>query len=51
MIELPGKRVGSITVDATLGDTPLTEFSVVRVTEGTLDNTQLDKYYIQEIKD
>lgn len=50
MIELPGKRVASVTVEATLGDTPLTEFSIVSVAGGTLDAEQLSKYYVQEIK-
>lgn len=49
-IELPGKKVGAITVDATLGDTPLTEFSIVSVVEGAIDPTDLSKYYVQEIK-
>lgn len=49
-IELPGKKVGSITIDATLGDTPLTEFSIVTVVEGAIDPTDLSKYYVQEIK-
>lgn len=50
MIELPGKRVASVTIEATLGDTPLTEFSIVSVAGGTLDAEQLSKYYVQEIK-
>ncbi len=49
-IELPGKRVGAIVIDATLGDTPLTEFSIVTVVEGSIDPADLSKYYIQEIK-
>ena len=47
MLELPGKRV---TVEATLGDSPLAEFSVVSVTEGAIDAAQLAKYYVQEVK-
>ena len=50
MLELPGKRVGSVTVEATLGDSPLAEFSVVSVTEGAIDAAQLAKYYVQEVK-
>lgn len=49
-IELPGKKVGSITIDATLGDTPLTEFSIVTIVEGAIDPADLSKYYVQEIK-
>ena len=50
MLELPGKRAGSVTVEATLGDSPLAEFSVVSVTEGAIDAAQLAKYYVQEVK-
>ena len=49
-IELPGKKVASVVVEATLGESPLTEFSIVNVIEGSIDATDLSKYYIQEIK-
>jgi len=45
-----GRGGGSVTVEATLGDSPLAEFSVVSVTEGAIDAAQLAKYYVQEVK-
>lgn len=51
MIELPGKRLGTVTVTETGGDTPETEFSYVSYTgSGTIDANKLMDYYIEEIK-
>lgn len=50
MIELPGKSVGKITIDFTGGDTPINEFSLVSFTEGGIDKTKLNNYFIKEIK-
>lgn len=53
MIELPGKTIGSVTVEATAGDTPETEFSYVTFTgngTGNVDANKLTDYYIEEIK-
>lgn len=50
MIELPGKKVGAIEVQMTLGDTPITEFSIVNIVEGAIDGSKLSDYYIQEIR-
>ena len=52
MIELPGKQIGTVTVSATAGDTPETEYSFVEFTgEGTtIDAEHLTDYYIEEIK-
>lgn len=50
MIELPGKKVGAIEVQMTLGDTPMTEFSIVNIVEGAIDGSKLSDYYIQEIR-
>jgi len=52
MIELPGKQIGTVTVAATGGDTPETEYSIVSFTgEGTtVDAGKLTEYYIEEIK-
>lgn len=52
MIELPGKRIGTVTVSLTSGDTPETEFSYVSFTgNGTeIDANNLNDYYIEEIK-
>ncbi|MCF0191007.1 MAG: penicillin-binding protein activator LpoB [Marinilabiliaceae bacterium] len=50
-VELPGKKIGTVTVIMTGGDTPETEFSIVKLSEGTqIDNSDLSKYYIEEIK-
>lgn len=48
MIELPGKIVGTIEVLTSGGDTPETEYSIVSLIEGVVDNNDLDNYYIQE---
>lgn len=52
LIELPGKQVGKVTVSATGGDTPETEFSFVSFTPdgGTINAAKLTDYYIEEIK-
>ena len=52
MIELPGKQVGTVTVAATGGDTPETEYSVVSFAGdgATIDANKLTDYYIEEIK-
>ena len=50
MIELPGKQIGSVTVEATAGDTPETEFSMVEYQGDKIDASKLTNYYIEEIK-
>lgn len=50
MIELPGKQIGKIRIDQTLGSSIADELSMATVTEGTIDNEKLDSYYITEIK-
>lgn len=52
MIELPGKQIGTVTVSATGGDTPETEYSFVsfKGTGSTIDAEKLTDYYIEEIK-
>ncbi len=52
MIELPGKQIGTVTVSATGGDTPETEYSFVSFAgEGaTINADKLTDYYIEEIK-
>lgn len=50
MIELPGKEVAKIRIDQTLGSNIADELSIATLIEGALDNDQLDKYYITEIK-
>ena len=48
MIELPGKVVGKIKIDQTLGDTPQDEVVMASLVEGTVDANSLDKYYVTE---
>ena len=48
--ELPGKVIGQVKVEAVQGNTPETEFLLVSVTEGEIDPTQLNNYYIEEIQ-
>ena len=52
MIELPGKQIGTVTVSATGGDTPETEYSFVTFTGNgtTINADKLTDYYIEEIK-
>ena len=51
MIELPGKQIGTVTVSATGGDTPETEYSFVEYNGSTpIDAAKLNTYYIEEIK-
>ena len=52
MIELPGKQIGTVTVSATGGDTPETEYSFVTFSGNgaTVNAEKLADYYIEEIK-
>ena len=52
MIELPGKKIGTVTVDGTGGDTPETEFSFVTFKSdgGEVDASKLTNYYIEDAK-
>jgi curli biogenesis system outer membrane secretion channel CsgG len=51
MIELPGKQIGTVTISATGGDTPETEFSYVTYTGyPSIDSNKLTDYYIEEFK-
>jgi curli biogenesis system outer membrane secretion channel CsgG len=49
-IELPGKVVGKVKIDFIGGDDPMNEFSMVTFIEGSIDKTDLTKYFIKEIK-
>lgn len=46
--ELPGKKIGALKVDFVGGDTPQTEFALVTITEGSIDASALENYYVQE---
>ena len=51
MIELPGKKIGTVKVISTGGDTPETEYSFVEVSATTpIDAAKLSEYYIEESK-
>lgn len=51
MIELPGKKIGTVKVISTGGDTPETEYSFVEVSATTpIDVTKLNEYYIEELE-
>lgn len=47
-IELPGKIVGKIKIEATLGNTPQDEVSMAKIIEGEIDMSNLEKYRIVE---
>lgn len=49
MISLPGKEIGTIEVVSTGGDTPETEYSIVRVVSGELSGENISEYVIEEI--
>ncbi|MDR1348081.1 MAG: CsgG/HfaB family protein [Prevotellaceae bacterium] len=49
-MELPGKVVGKIKITLTGGESVDNEFSTAEFIEGQIDETQLTKYYIEEIK-
>lgn len=46
-IELPGKKLGIITISSTFGDTPETEVSFCSYEGATIDISNLENYYIQ----
>lgn len=48
MIELPGKKVGSLQVISTGGNTAESEYSFVTITSGSIDAKNLSKYEIME---
>ena len=50
MIELPGKKIGNVTVLSSSGDTPETEFSLISYDGESIDQNNLSNYYIEEIK-
>jgi len=50
LIELPGKNVGTIQIDLTGGDTTESEYSIVSIIKGSIDKSDISKYYIKEIK-
>jgi curli biogenesis system outer membrane secretion channel CsgG len=49
-MELPGKVAGKIKITLTGGESVDNEFSIAEFVEGGIDETQLSKYYIEEIK-
>ena len=49
-MELPGKVVGKIKITLTGGESVDNEFSIAEFVEGGIDETQLSKYYIEEVK-
>ena len=49
MVELPGKKIGTVSVVSTGGDTPETEYSFVTYTGSTpIDSNNLTNYYITQ---
>jgi Uncharacterized protein involved in formation of curli polymers len=50
MVELPGKYVGKIRISQTFGNNIVDELSMAAIVEGTIDNENLDLYYITEIE-
>ena len=48
-IELPGKRVGQITIDYSGGESSENEFSIVSFVDGNIDKNSLSKYFIKKV--
>ena len=48
MVELPGKKVGEVTVKSSYGDTPETEISFCSYSGEAMDAEQLENYYLME---
>ncbi len=48
MIELPGTKLGTLTVTASMGDTPETEISFCTYDGADFDKTDLTQYYLME---
>jgi curli biogenesis system outer membrane secretion channel CsgG len=48
LIELPGKPIGKIKIEQTLGSTPQDEISLASLVEGEINAEKLDSYYITE---
>lgn len=49
LIELPGKEIGKIRIDKTVGNSPIDELSLATLIEGSVDDTNLERYYIAEL--
>ncbi len=47
-IELPGKKIGDVTVTSSFGDTPETEVSFCSYSGETIDAEKLENYYLME---
>lgn len=48
LIELPGKKVASLKVLSTGGSTVTDEYSIVEITEGSVNSSALSSYFIQD---
>lgn len=46
MLELPGKAIGKLKVEQTMGNLPEEQISITTLTEGRVDASKLDSYYI-----
>lgn len=50
LIELPGKKVGKVKVEQTMGNLPEEQISIATVSEGAIDATKLENYYVTQNK-
>lgn len=48
MVELPGTRIGTVTIQMSVGDTPETELSICSYDGEAIDTANLPNYYILE---
>lgn len=50
MIDLPGKDVGEVEIVSSAGDTPESEYSIVKFVSGNIEKENLGDYFIEEEK-
>lgn len=50
LIELPGKPVGKLKIEQTMGNMPEEQISIGTITEGGIDASRLESYYITQQK-
>lgn len=50
LIELPGKPVGKLKIEQTMGNMPEEQISIGTLTEGAIDASRLESYYITQQK-
>lgn len=47
--DLPGKRIATVRIEMTAGDTPETEFSLVSILDGEVKEGEIGSYYVEQV--